>query len=154
MNIRNMSSIPEDEIIEGDVCIVGSGPAGGTIVRELASSNLRVILLESGGLDIQTSADALNEIENVGMPRGLDQSLARNRVLGGTSYLWGGRCVGLDEIDYQQRAWVPHSVGRSVPMRLSLSSTGRHLTSGWASQGDSAETISGLSQIALGRDLM
>ncbi|WP_371412674.1 NAD(P)-binding protein [Neorhizobium sp. T25_13] len=32
-----------------DICIVGSGPAGTTLVRELSNTNLRVTLLESGG---------------------------------------------------------------------------------------------------------
>lgn len=109
MDVRNLGSIPIDEVLDCDVCIVGNGPAGGTIVRELANSSLRVILVESGGIDVQPGPGELNEIENVGVARALDQSVVRNRVLGGTSHAWTGRCVGMDEIDYQQRSWVPHS---------------------------------------------
>ena len=35
--------------------------------------------------------------------------LFRRRVLGGTSSVWGGRCVPLDDIDFQRRDYVPHS---------------------------------------------
>lgn len=109
MNVRSLGSIPVDEVLDCDVCIVGSGPAGGTLVRELANSGLRVILVESGDVDAQPGPGELNEIENIGAARALDQSVVRNRIVGGTSHAWTGRCVGLDEIDYQQRPWVPHS---------------------------------------------
>lgn len=109
MNVTNLASIGPGEALDADVCIVGSGPAGATIARELAGSSLGVILVESGDLSAQPSADALNEIENVGVARTLDQSIVRNRILGGTSHIWTGRCVELDEIDYEERPWVPHS---------------------------------------------
>ena len=35
--------------------------------------------------------------------------LYRRRVLGGSTTIWGGRCVPLDEIDLEQRDFVPHS---------------------------------------------
>ncbi len=31
------------------------------------------------------------------------------RALGGTSSIWGGRCIPLDPIDFERRAWVPES---------------------------------------------
>jgi choline dehydrogenase-like flavoprotein len=39
----------------------------------------------------------------------MDQWLVRNRMLGGTSNTWAGRCAAFDEIDYEPRDWVPHS---------------------------------------------
>ena len=92
-----------------DVCVVGSGPAGATLVHELAETGLRVLLLESGDLTSRTAADALSEIENIGAPRVADQSIMRPRVLGGASSIWTGRCAPLDEIDFERRPWVPHS---------------------------------------------
>jgi len=96
-------------VVEGDVCVVGSGPAGATLIRELTGSGLRVILLESGGATLQPAADALSEIESVGSPRFPDQALFRPRILGGASHFWTGRCAPFDGIDYQDRPWVPHS---------------------------------------------
>jgi choline dehydrogenase-like flavoprotein len=39
----------------------------------------------------------------------MDQWLVRNRILGGSSYTWAGRCAPFDEIDLEYRDWVPHS---------------------------------------------
>ena len=92
-----------------DVCIIGTGPAGITIARELSGTPLRVTILESGGAERQEETDALNEIESVGWPRVMDQWLVRNRIVGGTSSTWDGRCAPFDEIDLQFRDWVPYS---------------------------------------------
>lgn len=92
-----------------DLCIVGSGPAGSTIAQELSNSGLQVVLLESGGSERHADVDTLSDIENVGRPRAKDQWSVRNRILGGSSHTWGGRCAGFDEIDFEERAWVPYS---------------------------------------------
>lgn len=97
------------DYLKCDICIVGTGPAGATIARELSNTSLRVTILESGGAERQAEADALNEIESVGWPRVMDQWLVRNRILGGSSYTWGGRCAPFDEIDLEYRDWVPYS---------------------------------------------
>ena len=92
-----------------DVCIIGSGPAGVAVAAELSGNGLRIVLLESGGHVRQDFADALDEVENVGWPRVEDQWLVRNRIVGGTSHTWSGRCVPFDAIDYEARSWVPES---------------------------------------------
>ena len=92
-----------------DVCIIGSGPAGMTIARELSGTPLRVTMLESGGMERQEAADALNEIENVGWPRTIDQWAVRNRVVGGSTSTWKARCAPFDDIDMEMRDWVPYS---------------------------------------------
>ena len=43
--------LPKDEVIHTEVCIVGAGPAGITLARELIGQNFRVCLLEGGGLE-------------------------------------------------------------------------------------------------------
>jgi choline dehydrogenase-like flavoprotein/nucleoside-diphosphate-sugar epimerase len=92
-----------------DVCIIGSGPAGLTIAKELSGTRLRVTVLESGGNERQEAVDALNEIENVGWPRVLDQWAVRNRVVGGSSATWKARCAPFDDIDFEYRDWIPYS---------------------------------------------
>ncbi|WP_375422740.1 GMC oxidoreductase [uncultured Friedmanniella sp.] len=96
-------------LAECDVCIVGTGPAGATLAQELSATRLRVTVLESGDGERSEPADRLNDIENVGRPRVPDQWSVRNRIVGGSSHTWGGRCAPFDEIDYQQRSWVPGS---------------------------------------------
>ena len=95
--------------LEFDVCIVGSGPAGSTIARECSGSGLRVALLESGGFERRPTTDVLNEVENVGRARVVDQWSVRNRIVGGTSHTWGGRCAAFDAIDFEVRPWIPES---------------------------------------------
>jgi choline dehydrogenase-like flavoprotein len=97
------------DFLRCDVCIIGTGPAGVTIARELSNTSLRVTILESGRAERQEEADALNEVENVGWPRVMDQWLVRNRIVGGTSTTWTGRCAPFDDIDLQFRDWVPYS---------------------------------------------
>ncbi len=103
------TALPSDFVLQGDVCIVGSGPAGCVIAREFSRSSLQVILLESGSFARDPAADELNEIDNIGRPRAHDQWSVRNRIVGGSSHTWGGRCAAFDEIDFQQRDWVPFS---------------------------------------------
>lgn len=96
-------------LTECDVCIVGTGPAGATMAEELSSTRLRVTILESGGVKRTQDADLLDDIENVGRARVPRQWQVRNRVVGGSSYTWGGRCAPFDDIDFEQRSWVPAS---------------------------------------------
>lgn len=105
--IADLSSLGAEARIECDVCVVGSGAAGATLAHELIGSGLKVCLLESGGLEPEPEALALNEGLVVGRPMSLTAS--RSRGLGGTTALWTGRCAPLDEIDFEPRDWTPES---------------------------------------------
>ena len=105
MTVEDFRIVDVEAGIETDLCLVGSGPAGWTIAEELRGSGLRVLILESGGTDPVVDPDAPTRIESVGMPL-FD---GRDRVLGGTSRSWGGRCIPLDDIDYEPRDWIRHS---------------------------------------------
>ena len=113
MPVLDSSAFAGGEALPGnllcDVCIIGTGPAGMTIARELSDTPLRVTVLESGGADRDERVDALDEIESVGWPRVADQWLVRNRMVGGSSNTWTGRCAPFDAIDLQDRDWVPDS---------------------------------------------
>ena len=97
-----------------DICVVGSGPAGATLASELSGAGVSVTLLESGSFDPSPETEALNDIDNVGRPRA-EQSVVRNRIVGGSSHTWGGRCAPFDAIDFEARDWVPMS---GWPFRL------------------------------------
>jgi choline dehydrogenase-like flavoprotein len=105
MIINDLQSITNVSSIETDVCIIGSGPAGGTLAEELRTSDFRILVVESGGHSIEAKTEALNEIENVGA----QLHNGRSRVLGGTSKRWNGRSMPFDEIDFEQRPWIPLS---------------------------------------------
>ena len=110
MRITDLRRFPAGKDFDCDICIVGSGPAGLTIASELRNTGHRVIVIESGGTSGEDSfSKSLNEIVSIGEPREMNQSLVRNRVLGGSSHSWFGRCAVLDRIDYEARSWVPYS---------------------------------------------
>jgi len=99
-------------IIEGDVCVIGSGAAGMTLARELMDARngapIRVIVLESGGREEQEAITDLNRGTNVGREyHELHQ--ARSRYFGGSTNCWAGMCAPLDPIDFEQRDYLPHS---------------------------------------------
>ncbi len=96
------------ERFEADICIIGGGPAGITLARQLAKRRRRILLLESGGLDHDPATSALGVGDNIGMTY-YDLEDSRLRFFGGTTNIWGGRCARLDAIDFESRDWISHS---------------------------------------------
>lgn len=89
-----------------DVAVVGSGPVGLKLALDLADFGMDVLLIESGlerrDRDTQALSDAV-----IANPRAhAPMALAVSRAFGGTSNLWGGRAVPLDEIDFAQRPYA------------------------------------------------
>jgi choline dehydrogenase-like flavoprotein len=77
--------------VDTDICIVGAGAAGITLARELIGTPLRVVVLESGGLELDERTQSLYGGENRGYP---DATLIENRLrfFGGTTNHWAGHC--------------------------------------------------------------
>src|SRR5579863_7956439 len=114
MQFIDLEKLEDAGSIKTDLCIAGSGPAGVTIAKEFAGSKVQVLIVEGGGTE-QTLADqALYDVENVGANRATPQDRARNRIVGGSSHTWAGRCVSLDDIDFETRGWVPIRDGRLI----------------------------------------
>lgn len=109
MKFIDLEDFADGHAFESDLCIVGSGPAGATIAMEFAKAKIRVLVLEGGGLEQTAANQALYDVQNVGALRMEPQDLARNRVVGGSSHTWSGRCAALSDIDFEPRAWIPHS---------------------------------------------
>ncbi|MGQ3049613.1 MAG: FAD-dependent oxidoreductase [Niveispirillum sp.] len=104
----DLLSLPPDQEFAADVAIVGAGAAGIALALQLSRAGTDVCLIESGGPTLEAELQSLNSGENVGLPY-YPLDVTRNRVLGGTTATWSGRCVPLDPIDFERRAWVPHS---------------------------------------------
>ncbi|MGE0554754.1 MAG: GMC oxidoreductase [Gemmatimonadales bacterium] len=89
-----------------DVCVVGAGPAGLTVARELVGTSLTVLLLESGPADGGGPHQSLNEGEVKG-GRYAGLVATRGRHLGGSAKLWntavggaiGAKYLPLEPID-------------------------------------------------------
>lgn len=104
--IHDLSDDCPATLREYDVCIVGSGPAGGALARELVGSGLSVCVLESGRRRVDRHGDSLREVASEGLHI---KEYSRERVLGGTSTTWAGLSSPLDEIDLGERPWLRHS---------------------------------------------
>jgi choline dehydrogenase-like flavoprotein len=115
--IIDARSLPCDEIIETNICIIGAGPAAITLAREFVDQDFDVCLLESGGIEFDPEVQFLNTGTVFGdvYPNLID---TRIRQVGGTSHAWEGqngpneygfRCLPLDKIDFERRDWLPYS---------------------------------------------
>ena len=100
--------------ISADVCVVGAGPAGIAIARELARGRLITCLVESGGEGLSPAADELARGAWEGEPV---HPLAENtrRVFGGASQAWDIRTghperhvrhMPLDAEDFDDPPWL------------------------------------------------
>ena len=99
--------IPSDLFDHIPVLVVGTGPAGIVQVLELRRHGVEVTLL-AGGMDgFRADFQALADAEIADPARHAPMQIAVRRALGGTSLLWGGRCVPFDDIDFADRPHVP-----------------------------------------------
>jgi len=121
--ILDLNSLHQGQVLRSDVCVIGGGPAGISLARELASRNIGVCVLESGGLEVEAKTQALKTGEVSGQPKsnrwsGLhleyedpNQYLltSRLRTLGGSTQHWGGYCLPMGDHDFLARSWIPLS---------------------------------------------
>ncbi len=109
MAIQRTSETPRGTEIDTDICVVGGGPAGISLALRLAeTTDLNIVLLESGGLDVEAPAQELNQGTNDGLDY-YDLTTTRHRVLGGSSHQWAGWCRPMDALDFEGRPWMPNS---------------------------------------------
>ena len=89
------------------ICIVGAGAAGLALAAELDGAGMSVLVLEAGGARHGDSlADDYRGQANAPHP---DPSDYRRFGLGGSTGVWGGRCVPFDPIDFEAREHVADS---------------------------------------------
>ncbi len=98
------------QAINADICIVGAGAAGIAIAAEFANTKTNVVLMESGAFSVNSKLqDELFDGEVASGSRHPRANLYRRRVIGGTTSVWGGRCVPFDDIDFERRDYIPYS---------------------------------------------
>jgi choline dehydrogenase-like flavoprotein len=98
--------IPSDPAGTLPVLIVGAGPAGIVQALELRRQGIEVTILAGGADGFDAGFQAQADAEIVDPRRHAPMEIAVRRALGGTSLLWGGRCVPFDDIDFADRPHV------------------------------------------------
>ena len=101
-------NLPNNSIINGDVCIVGAGAAGLSIALDWMTGPYKIILLESGGFEFDNDVQDLINGTTSGQ-KYYPLRASRLAMFGGTTGHWAGMCSPMDNIDFEKRDWVPHS---------------------------------------------
>ena len=103
--IINTSQQNEDFIDNSDICIVGAGPAGITLAKEISKNeSINISIIESGDLNFDSKNQKLNSgecLEFGNYPhKNYSVSHARIRQFGGTSNVWAGWSGPLEKNDF------------------------------------------------------
>ena len=109
---RVQATAPTAEGSGASVCVVGAGPVGLSFALEAADAGLRVLLLDAGGEDAGRRDKPVVRRRNdtIVDPDRHAPELQTTRVgVGGASWVWGGRCVTYEPVDFEQRDFVPAS---------------------------------------------
>ena len=104
--IVSSEALPDHAPVRADVCIIGAGAAGITLACELSKCQLSIVLLEAAGTGRWTSQDPYGGTSEGAHPSPLS---FRRRAFGGSTTIWGGRCVPYDPIDFERRDYVARS---------------------------------------------
>lgn len=102
MSFIDARELPENSHLTGTVVIVGTGPAGATVARELAPTGVDILLIEGGALGRSPEHDDSLKADS----RSQDvepMEKARTKRLGGASTQWGGRTYPFDALDFEDR---------------------------------------------------
>lgn len=117
--IQNALELEQDVELQTGVCIVGGGAAGITLALQLQQAKIDVLLLESGGHDLDGPTQYLYQGENVGLDY-FDLMSCRLRFFGGTTNHWAGYSIPPQPADFEARpdlgiaAW-PVTYGEITP---------------------------------------
>ena len=107
--IVDANGIDNGARLVADVCIVGAGAAGISLALSMSGKGLDIVLLESGHADLHAPTQSLYDGEVADEKMHSPPDKYRQRRFGGSTAIWGGRCMPFDAIDFERRSWVPGS---------------------------------------------
>jgi choline dehydrogenase-like flavoprotein len=99
--IRAGDSLPEGGATEVEVAIVGAGAVGVAMAMRLAGRVGRIALIEAGRTQFKPTENLrFFKAAQITDARHPPTELYRRRMLGGTTSVWGGRCIPFDPEDF------------------------------------------------------
>lgn len=107
--ISSANEVPPGHLFQADICIVGAGAAGISLALALADSGLEILLLEAGFARPDAATQDLYRGEVVDDRLHSPPDKYRQRRFGGSTTIWGGRCMPFDPIDFEKRPYLPGS---------------------------------------------
>lgn len=143
-------ALPDE--LTADLVIVGAGPAGITLALELERAGLDIVLVEAGGDRFDKAGQEFFRAQSVSPAAHGTGEMYRRRQLGGSSAVWGGRCIPFDPIDFEDRPWmsaarwpIGHAdVARYYPRALEIAQAGLpEFDAGAAEPGAPADMLPG-----------
>lgn len=108
--ILSGTEVEQGACLRAQLVVVGAGPAGIVSALESANRGIDVVLIETGNRKSRPAYQRLSEAHRRRPDLHAPVELAVSRQIGGTSSIWGGRCVPYDRIDFVQRDSAPESV--------------------------------------------
>jgi choline dehydrogenase-like flavoprotein len=105
---KDLRYISSESTLTYDICIVGTGPAGISVAKQLLGTGHRIVMLESGGELPESKYQQLNKGENSG-PSFLSLDASRLRCFGGASKLWAGYCSPFKSDEFDKKSFIPLS---------------------------------------------
>ena len=107
--ITSADILPDGSVLSTDLAVVGAGPVGIAIALEVANKGFDVVLIESGHEKFDSSTQQLAEAAEWNTALHAPMSMSVRRQLGGTSTIWGGRCVPYDRVDFERRDHISNA---------------------------------------------
>src|SRR5260221_11974755 len=99
--IRSGEGLADGGTTEAEVAIVGAGAIGVALAVRLSGRIGRIVLIEAGGTRFKPAHNlSFFKAEEIDDPRHAPTELYRRRMLGGTTSVWGGRCIPFDPEDF------------------------------------------------------
>jgi len=96
-----------DSTLRADICIIGTGMGAISAAHPLVGARRDVLFIETGPLTASRRDPPAVRIDSVGRPFGIATS--RGLEVGGGTAFWHGVCAPLDDEDFAERPWIPHS---------------------------------------------
>ena len=100
--LADLNRLEPEQRLEADLIVIGAGAAGITLALEFVGTAHKVLLVESGGLELDADTQELDQGDVIGMAYEPLES-ARARYFGGTTNMWTGWCKPLHPVDLQPR---------------------------------------------------